>query len=55
MQRFSSWMAGMPAEFSDPRFPSYGEGREVTRVQSGGLVNVQINVLTKVETLEQVA
>ena len=23
-----SWLNGMPAEFSDPRFPSYGEGRE---------------------------
>lgn len=28
LQTFASWMSGMPAEFSDPRFPSYGEGRE---------------------------
>lgn len=28
LQRFTSWLAGMAPEFSDPRFPSYGEGRE---------------------------
>jgi hypothetical protein len=28
LQTFTSWMSGMPAEFSDPKFPSYGEGRE---------------------------
>jgi hypothetical protein len=28
MQSFLSWVTGMPAEFSDSRFPSYGEGRE---------------------------
>jgi hypothetical protein len=28
LQSFTSWMSGMPAEFSDPKFPSYGEGRE---------------------------
>ncbi|KAG1672717.1 hypothetical protein FOA52_005195 [Chlamydomonas sp. UWO 241] len=47
IQSFTSWMNGMPAEFSDPRFPSYGEGREVTRVESGGVVNVSLNILTK--------
>jgi B9 domain-containing protein 1 len=47
IQGFFSRMNGMPAEFSDPRFPSYGEGREVTRVESGGFVNVQVNVMTK--------
>lgn len=47
LQTFTSWLSGMPAEFSDPRFPSYGEGREVTRVVSNGHVNVQVNVLTK--------
>lgn len=46
-QQFVSWMSGTPAEFSDPRFPSYGEGREVTRVTSSGHVNVQLNVYTK--------
>mmetsp|Transcript_16519 Transcript_16519/g.35730 ORF Transcript_16519/g.35730 Transcript_16519/m.35730 type:complete len:196 (+) Transcript_16519:181-768(+) len=47
IQSFTSWLTGMPAEFSDPRFPSYGEGREVTRVESSGIVNVQVSVLTK--------
>mmetsp|Transcript_8572 Transcript_8572/g.14740 ORF Transcript_8572/g.14740 Transcript_8572/m.14740 type:complete len:200 (+) Transcript_8572:185-784(+) len=47
VQSFLAWMSGMPAEFSDPRFPSYGEGREVTRVESAGAVLVQLNVLTK--------
>jgi hypothetical protein len=28
LQTFTSWLTGMPAEFSDPKFPSYGEGRE---------------------------
>lgn len=37
----------MPAEFSDPKFPSYGEGREVVRAVSGGLVNIQMNLLTR--------
>ncbi|PNH12840.1 B9 domain-containing protein 1 [Tetrabaena socialis] len=47
LQSLTSFMSGMPAEFSDPKFPSYGEGREVTRVQSGGHVKVQLNLLTK--------
>lgn len=28
LQTFTSWLTGMPAEFSDAKFPSYGEGRE---------------------------
>jgi hypothetical protein len=28
LKTFTSWLKGMPAEFSDPKFPSYGEGRE---------------------------
>lgn len=47
LQSFTSWLTGMPAEFSDPKFPSYGEGREVTRVTSGGHVTAQINIMTK--------
>jgi len=31
LQTFTSWLTGMPAEFSDPKFPSYGEGREGKR------------------------
>ena len=92
LQSFTSWLTGMPAEFSDPKFPSYGEGREgarsretrstrlllalasfrvrpdidrrrsisrvvfaataVTRVQSGGHVKVQLNLMTKVRRRE---
>ena len=37
----------MPAEFADPKFPAYAEGREVTRVASGGHVTLSLNVLTK--------
>lgn len=37
----------MPAEFADSKFPSYSDGREVTRVTSAGHVNVQINLMTK--------
>ena len=35
-QSFTAWMTGMPAEFSDPRFPSYGEGREGERQADRG-------------------
>jgi hypothetical protein len=31
LQTFTSWLSGMPAEFSDPKFPSYAEGREGAR------------------------
>lgn len=37
----------MPAEFSDPKFPSRSEGREVTRVKSTGMAVLQLNVMTK--------
>ncbi|GAQ83918.1 B9 domain-containing protein [Klebsormidium nitens] len=47
MQQFTSWIAGMPAEFSDPKFPASGEGREVTRVRSTGTALVQLNIITK--------
>lgn len=47
MKTLVGWLTGMPAEFSDPKFPSYSEGREVVRVTSGGLVNIQLNLLTK--------
>mmetsp|Transcript_6035 Transcript_6035/g.10898 ORF Transcript_6035/g.10898 Transcript_6035/m.10898 type:complete len:199 (-) Transcript_6035:207-803(-) len=47
MQSFFHFMAGTTAEFSDPKFPSYGEGREVTRVVSCGYSVLNLNVLTK--------
>lgn len=28
LQTFLSWVTGMPAEFADHKFPSYGPGRE---------------------------
>ena len=28
LQSLLSWLSGMPAEFADPKFPSYGPGRE---------------------------
>lgn len=47
LQGFVSWLTGMPPEFSDSKFPSYSDGREVVRVSSGGHVSLKINVLTK--------
>mmetsp|Transcript_5517 Transcript_5517/g.6349 ORF Transcript_5517/g.6349 Transcript_5517/m.6349 type:complete len:198 (-) Transcript_5517:80-673(-) len=46
-QQFTSWITGMPAEFSDAKFPSSGHGREVTRVKSTGTAVVQLHVMTK--------
>jgi B9 domain-containing protein 1 len=28
LQTLTGWITGMPAEFIDPRFPAYSEGRE---------------------------
>jgi|TARA_B110000977_G_scaffold201406_1_gene295854 B9 domain-containing protein 1 len=47
VQQFVAWFRGAPAEFSNPKFPAMGEGREVTRVTSTGVAHVQLNVLTK--------
>jgi B9 domain-containing protein 1 len=39
--RFIGWLKGRPAEYSDPaRTLGSGQGREVTRVTSHGLVKV---------------
>ena len=46
-QQLASWFGGRPAEFSNPKFPASGEGREVTRVQSTGFASVALNVITK--------
>lgn len=45
--RFRSWMSGMRPEFVDSLFPSKGEGRDVTRVQSFGAVKLQLDVTTQ--------
>lgn len=47
LQQVASWVGGRPAEFSNPKFPAMGEGREVTRVQSTGHASVALNVITK--------
>jgi len=47
LQQFINWLMGTPAEYVDPHFPAQGEGREVTRVVSTGVVDVQFNVMTK--------
>ena len=43
-QRAMSWLLGQRAEFRDSQFPSKGEGRDVTRVQSFGCVKVVVDV-----------
>ena len=40
-------ISGKRPEFVDPRVVSRGEGREVTRVSSGGHVKVVFNIVTK--------
>ena len=39
-----SWVMGARPEFRQPLFPSKGEGRDVTRVQSFGCVKVVVDV-----------
>ena len=47
LQQFLGRLMGMPPEFVDPKLPSRGDGREVTRVESTGHVIVKVNVMTK--------
>lgn len=42
--RFQSWLLGARPEFRDSKFPSKGEGRDVTRVESFGMVKVVVDV-----------
>jgi B9 domain-containing protein 1 len=42
--RFQAWLFGARPEFRDTHFPSKGEGRDVTRVQSFGCVKVVVDV-----------
>lgn len=42
--RFQSWLLGARPEFRDTHFPSRGEGRDVTRVQSFGSVKITCDV-----------
>jgi B9 domain-containing protein 1 len=47
VQGVVAWFTGQRPEFFDPKFVSQGEGREVTRVSTSGVVTVKINVMTK--------
>ena len=47
LQQFLGRLMGMPPEFVDPKRPSCGDGREVTRVESTGHVIVKVNIMTK--------
>jgi len=49
--RLMSWVQGMRPEFIDSLFPSKGSGRDVTRVQSFGVVKLQLDVT--VQGMEQ--
>jgi len=47
IRQWIAWVFGTQPEFYDSRFVSRSEGREVTRVESVGTVQVKINILTK--------
>mmetsp|Transcript_6984 Transcript_6984/g.7827 ORF Transcript_6984/g.7827 Transcript_6984/m.7827 type:complete len:96 (+) Transcript_6984:468-755(+) len=43
--KFLGWIKGNPAEYKDaPNLIAKGEGREVTRVKSGGLIKVTFQI-----------
>lgn len=44
---FLSKLAGRAPEFLDPTFVAKADGREVTRVQSNGVVKIQLNIIVK--------
>ncbi|KAJ1622599.1 B9 domain-containing protein 1 [Pavlovales sp. CCMP2436] len=44
LDHFISFFHGMRPEYKDPRLVARGEGREVTRVQSCGVVKITVNV-----------
>ena len=48
MGRFQSWFQGMRPEFIDSLFPSKSQGRDVTRVQSFGVVKLVLDVSLQV-------
>ena len=47
--RLQSWLLGARPEFRDSQFPSKGEGRDVTRVQSFGCVKDVVDEFLKGE------
>jgi B9 domain-containing protein 1 len=46
-QRFISWFTGTYAEFYDSKFVAQGRNREVTRVESKGIIKVKFSVLSR--------
>jgi B9 domain-containing protein 1 len=47
LQAVLAWLTGTAPEFADPKFPSYAEGRELTRTRSSGLVSIRLSIVTK--------
>ncbi|XP_064479312.1 B9 domain-containing protein 1-like [Ornithodoros turicata] len=47
LQKLTSWVTGRRPEFIDFKTAARGEGREVTRTSSNGVVNVVFNVVSK--------
>ncbi|KAI5745154.1 hypothetical protein M8J76_008702 [Diaphorina citri] len=47
VQKFTSWLTGHRPEYIDPKILTMGDGREVTRTKSEGIVFVKFNILTK--------
>ena len=46
-QRLVSWLTGTYAEFYDSKLVAQSDNREVTRVESTGVVKVNFSVLTR--------
>ena len=46
-QTFLGWLLNAPPEFRESKFTAQNDDREVTRVSSGGVVKVVINVTTR--------
>ncbi|VDP77622.1 unnamed protein product [Echinostoma caproni] len=47
LMQLNAWLSGKRPEFVNPRVVASGDGREVTRVQTQGFVDVIFNVATK--------
>merc|ERR1719181_1522882 len=47
LQQLIGWLNGTPAEYVEQKRPAMANGREVTRVESTGVVTVKINVVTR--------
>ena len=47
VQDFLGWLLNAPPEFRESKFTAQNDDREVTRVQSSGVVKVVLNITTK--------